>query len=279
MTDADLRSALAEAERVMGGSLGVRASRLDGSEPFGRRDDEPGPAASTIKIYLLIALLERAATGEASLDDEVVVRRSDLVTGSGVLKSLSPGRSYLLRDLATLMIVVSDNTATNLVLDAVGLAEARASVAAHGWNGTTVAGKLQTVPPNPPSMTTARDLHDAIARLWRGELLPDAETVFARSVLDGQQYTENLGRQLDYDPYATELGESALTIASKGGAVRGVRNEVGVVTHGDDAFALAIMTRDCPDLRFHVDNAGALCVSAVARSLYERYLGTVGATP
>jgi beta-lactamase class A len=271
--DDDTAHALADAEAAMGGALGVRASRLDGSDPLAWRDDEQAPAASTIKVFLLVALLERVAAGEASLDDEVVLGRDDQVTGSGVLKSLQAGRSYSLRDLATLMIIVSDNSATNLVLDAVGLERFRSSLREHGWTGTTASGKLQTVPRNPPSLTTPRDLHDAIVRLWRGELLPGAETAFAREVLGAQQYTDDLGRQLDYDSYATEMGESALRIASKGGAIRGVRNEVAVIRRGDDGFALAITTRDCPDPRFHVDNAGALCVARVTRLLYDRYLG------
>lgn len=271
--DADTARILTDAEAAMGGALGVRASRLDGSDVFAWRDDERAPAASTIKVFLLVALLERVAAGEASLDDELVVARGDQVTGSGVLKSLQAGRSYTVGDLATLMIIVSDNSATNLVLDTVGLQRFRASLRAHGWSGTTASGKLQTVPRNPPSLTTPRDLHDAIVRLWRGELLPEAETAFARGVLEAQQYTDSLGRELDFDPYSTELGESSLRIASKGGAIRGVRNEVAVIRRGEDGFAVAITTRDCPDPRFHVDNAGGRCVARVTRLLFDRYIG------
>lgn len=279
MNDAEIRRALARAEAEMGGALGVRASRLDGSHLLAWRDDERAPAASTVKVFLLVALLELVAAGEASLADEVVLGRDDQVTGSGVLKSLQAPRSYTLRDLATLMIIVSDNTATNLVLDAVGLERFRASLQEHGWTGTRASGKLQTVPRNPPSLTTPRDLHDAILRLWRGELLPEAETAFARGVLEAQQYTDTLGRELAFDPYSTEMGESSLRIASKGGAIRGVRNEVAVIRDGDNGFALAITTRDCPDPRFHVDNAGALAVARVTRLLFDRYLGTAEGGP
>ena len=277
MTDPEIRRAFADAEAAMGGALGVRASRIDGSDVVAWRDDESAPAASTIKVFLLVALLERVTAGEASLDDERILGRDDQVTGSGVLKSLQAGRRYTLRDLATLMIIVSDNSATNLVLDAVGLERFRASLREHGWTGTTASGKLQTVPRKPPSLTTPRDLHDAILRLWRGELLPEAETAFARHVLEAQQYTDALGRELDFDPYSTELGESPLRIASKGGAIRGVRNEVAVIRRGEDGFAVAITTRDCPDARFHVDNAGSRCVTRVTRLLFDRYLGAAAA--
>lgn len=269
-----LRRALAETERAMDGVLAVRASRLDGSDPVTYRERDVAPAASTIKVYLLSALLDDVANGRTTLDQEVVLGHEDQVTGSGVLKSLEPTRRYTLRDLATLMIIVSDNTATNLVLDAVGLDRFRSWIARHGWNDTTSAGKLQVRRDLPPSTTSVRDLHDALRRLWTGELLPEAETAVARRIFAAQQQTAALGRDLDFDPYSTESGESDLAIASKGGAIRGVRNEAAVIRRGDDAFVLAITSRDCPDLRFHVDNAGLRAVSTVARLLYDRYLAS-----
>lgn len=271
-----LETRFQEAEATMGGHLSVRASRLGGTDPVAYRDAEPAPAASTIKVFLLVALLEAVEAGRLSLDDEVIVRRDDRVTGSGVLKALSEGRPHALRDLATLMIIVSDNTATNLVLDAVGLDALRDSLATHGWSGTHASGKLQTVPPNPPSTTTARDLHDVMGRLWRGELVGADATAFARATLEAQQQTDTLGRELDFDRYAREVGESELSVAAKGGAIRGVRNEVAVLRRGEDAFVLAVTTRDCPDLRFHVDNRGSRCLSRVVRVLHDFYLGDVG---
>jgi beta-lactamase class A len=268
-----LRRAFREAEAEMGGILGVRASRLDGSDPVVYQDEDVAPAASTIKVFLLGALLDDVANGRRSLDEEIVLGAEDRVTGSGVLKALQPARAHTLRDLATLMIIVSDNTATNLVLDVVGLDRFRAWIEGHGWHATRANGKLQVRRDAEPSTTTARDLHDAMASLWRGELLPVAETEVARTTLLAQQYTHALARDIGYDPYSAELGESSLTIASKGGSLRGVRNEAAVIRSGSDGFVVAITTRDCPDSRFHVDNVGSLCVSRVTRLVHDRYLG------
>lgn len=269
-----LGAAFAEAERTMGGVLAVHASRLDGSDPVSYRERDVAPAASTIKVFLLGALLDDVANGRTTLDHEVILGHDDQVTGSGVLKSLQPTRPYTLHDLATLMIIVSDNTATNLVLDAVGLDRFRSWIAHHDWNDTTATGKLQVRRDAPPATTSVRDLHDAMRRLWTGELLPEPETAVARRIFAAQQQTAALGRELDFDPYSTESGDSDLVIASKGGAIRGVRNEVAVIRRGDAAFVMAVTTRDCPDLRFHVDNAGLLAVSRVSRLLYDRHLST-----
>lgn len=272
------------AEAHMGGTLGVAAHRLDRSQPVRYREAESAPAASTIKVFLLLALLEKVAAGEASLGSEVRLRAQDQVTGSGVLKALQPERAHSLRDLAMLMIIVSDNTATNLLVDAVGVAAVEDLCDRHGWRGTRLTGKLQTGEDRPPSTTTSADLADAFTRLWRSELLPEAETAFAKNVFESQQKTESIGRFIGFDPYSTETGGSDVVIASKGGAIRGVRNEAGVLRAGGRdaagrAYVFAITTKDCPDERFHVDNLGERCIARVSRLLFEHYVGTPDTAP
>lgn len=258
----------------------------------------PFPAASTIKVYILQALLERIAAGAAELNDEVVLGASDQVSGSGVLKSLTPGRSYTLLDLATLMIIVSDNTATNLLIDFVGVEEINESMRLNGWLDSTLSGKLQLASPPPggkrsPSHTSPANLADYFGRLWLGELLPPELTTVAKEIYRKQQYGE-LGRYLDYDGYSVEIGDAQWRIASKSGSIRGVRNDAGVLestttdTKADEAgsevragqretlgaprapLVMAVMTSGCPDTRFHQDNLGARVLGAVARELFHR---------
>lgn len=273
MTDEPLVQRLREAEADMGGTLSVVAERLGGGDPVRYRADASAPAASTIKVFLLIALLERVAAGEARLDDERIVRASDQVAGAGVLKALQPERPYTLRDLAMLMIIVSDNTATNMIIDVVGLPAVEELCARRGWTDTVLTGKLQMEENRPRSRTSATDLADAFARLWRGELLPEREAVFARGVFERQQLTDALGREIGYDGYATETGEDDLVIASKNGSVRGVRHDAGVIRRGDDGFVAAVLTQDCPDPRFYAGNPGLTCIAEVSKLLYDRYLG------
>lgn len=262
--------------------LGIVAFRLngdDGGSHVTRRADEPFTAASTIKVYVLQALLEAVAAGEHDLHDPIELATEDQVTGSGVLKKLVTGRAYALLDVATLMIVVSDNTATNLLVELLGTERINAVIQSHGWSGTHLRGKLQVKrPPGSgsvtPSRTTPRDLADYFARLWRGELLPSHLTDVAKRIYSAQQFTE-LGRALDYDQYSAEVGESDVLIASKSGSVRGVRNDAGVVTLGalgdrPSRYVLAVMTDGCPDLRFHPENLGARVVGDAAAAVLRR---------
>ncbi|MBX3140635.1 MAG: serine hydrolase [Trueperaceae bacterium] len=277
------------APRVAGGEgapgvLSVVAFPLDGGPGAGNaisyRADEPFPSASTIKVYVLQALLERVAAGDADLDDELPVSANDQVSGSGILKALTPGRRYTLRDIATLMIVVSDNTATNVLIEYVGLENLNASIRAHGWHGTRSAGKLQLAPVDggprrSPSTTTAADLADYFARLWRGELLPAPLTEEAKAIYRKQQFCE-MGRSIGYDSYDASIGEAPWLIASKSGSIRGTRNDAGVfepvtaAAHGAKPFVIAIMTKGCVDERFHSDNLGARVVGWAAAEVVRR---------
>jgi len=277
----DLAPVLSDLEVELGGTLGVAAYALSGDgivaeTAVAYRAEEPFPAASTIKVFILQALLERVAAGEAGLAEELVLGSSDQVIGSGVLKALVAGRAYALRDLATLMIMISDNAATNMLIQRLGVRAVNDVASAHGWTATRLAGVLARPELRAPgdeavATTSARDLADYFAGLWGGSLLPAELTRLAQGIFRRQVYTEQLGRYLPYDPDSAEQGEGPV-IASKSGWIRGVRNDAGVVEAGDARYVLAIMTRDCPDRRVHLDNRGSLVVSKVSRLLYQRFV-------
>ncbi len=283
---------LVELERDLQGTLGVVAHELppDGDEARRRASREPVtyraerafPAASTIKVFVLQTLLEHVADERVGLADDVTLNASDQVTGSGILKDLTPGRRYTVLDLARLMITISDNTATNLLIDALGVATVNASIERHGWSRTHLAGLLQrpdlaSAGDTRRSTTSPGDLADAFTRLWRGELLPPPLTEVARSIYRKQQRTDQLGRYLPFDSYSTETGESSLVIASKSGSIRGVRNDAGVIEQGNARYVVAVMTEGCPDVRFHPDNLGAIVVAEVSRLIYDHFGGAVEA--
>ncbi|HZJ10054.1 MAG TPA: serine hydrolase [Trueperaceae bacterium] len=272
----------AEAEAVPGAS-GTVDTRLE------HRAAERFPAASTLKVFVLQALLEAVAAGRHGLDEQRALREAEGVTGSGVLKLLTPGTKLSLLDLATLMITVSDNTATNMLIDALGMEAIMASVTANGWSDTHLRGKLQQTPvaagsKSSPTMTSPRDLADYFSRLWLGEFLPAELTSVAKGIYRRQQFTE-LGRSLDYDSYSAEIGDSDMLVASKSGSIRGVRNDAGVIelnatgtataatAREPRRYVVAIMTDGCPDRRFHADNLGAVVVGEVAAAVLGELAG------
>lgn len=257
-------------------TLSFHAFALDDpSTRVNYRDQQTFPAASTIKLYVLAKLLQSAAAGHVSLDAELVLRRDDKVSGSGILKAFKDERAYTVLDLATLMIIVSDNTATNLLIDLLGTDAINDYCREQGWDDTHLAGKLQvaTAPPTSSSYTTPRDLADVMFRLWTGVLVPAVQTEVARRVLSAQQYTDQLGREIGYDAYSSEVGEDDLRIASKSGSIRGVRNDVGVITRGEKGFVIAVMTKGAADLRFYPDNPGSRAIMDATSLAHKHFLG------
>jgi beta-lactamase class A len=260
-------------EHEMGGDLGLYAIPINDAargEPLTYNADVRFPAASTIKVFVLLTLLRDAQSGDCLLSEEREVTHGDKVTGSGVLKSLSSGRHYTLLDLATLMIIVSDNTATNLLIDRLGIPRINGDIQRHGWRGTQLTSRLQRAE-SAPSTSTPRDLGGFFQRLWTDELLNDQHTDVAKRIFEQQQYTEQLGRDLPFDAYSTEIGESTFRIGSKSGALRGVRNDAGVITHQHGQYVLSVMTKNCPDLRFHANNAGSLAISRASRAVFDAF--------
>lgn len=251
--------------------------RLSPVGAFAHRSDETFPAASTMKVYVLQALLEAVVAGDKDLGDSRELTASDQVTGSGVLKLMSVGARLTLLDLATVMICVSDNSATNMLIDELSIERIRTSVESNGWTDTSLSGKLQQAPvvggtKRSPTVTSPRDLADYFGRLWSGDLLPPELTEVAIRIYRRQQFGE-LGRTIGYDQYSAEIGVSDLVIASKSGSIRGVRNDAGVIERttadGTDRTVRAVMTDGCADLRFHAENLGARVVGDVSAAVLE----------
>lgn len=270
---AGLIDAIRNEEAALGGTLSLVASDLAGDQLLTYRPDLVTRAASTIKVPLLITWLEGVVDGRFSLDDEVPFEPGDAVPGSGVMKILARGRPYLAIDLAHLMICVSDNTATNLLMRLVTVERINALADRNGWVGTRLFGPLQVDPPSAPATTSARDLHTMMRALWAGELLPPAQTDVAREILLRQQFTDHLGRYIGYDAYQHEVSSHPVSIASKGGSLPGLRNETAVVLSSERGFVLGVTTAVPSDVRFHLDHPSHAVIARVTKALFDHYLG------
>lgn len=215
------------------GEVGLRVCDVLGRELFALNPARVFPAASTIKVPLLILALEWAQAGRLDLEGRVTLQAADRVPGAGVLHELGPGLALTWRDVLTLMIVVSDNTATNLVIEQLGMDAVNGWLNAHGWTDTRLVGKLQLPPEGrnaaqlrgERNRTTALEQTDILGRLVRGDLLDAAHTALALDILERQQFRDLIGRGV---PRA-ENGEHLYRLASKSGELSGVHHDVGVL--------------------------------------------------
>ncbi|MBE3583667.1 MAG: serine hydrolase [Limnochordaceae bacterium] len=280
---------LSRLDAAFSGRLGVAAMELpDDPEPVLLHADEAFPTASVIKLPILVEFYRQVEAGLLAPEEHYTLRAEDAVPGSGVLKELQPGAELSWKDLAQLMIVVSDNSATNILIKQLGRENINTTCHRLGLDQTYLVGLLQVPPERQTeeqragrlSTTTPRDMLHLLRQIYLGTAASPSSCQKIIETLRHQQYTDIVGRYLPYDADAVEDGEPGTAIiASKSGAIRGVRNEIGFIWNPDQSvvYAFALLTRDCQDPRFWVDNEGALCVSRASQILYELYTGAASA--
>jgi len=232
--------------------------------------NESFPAASTIKVPILIEALRQVEKGVLELGARFALEDSDKVGGAGILHELEPGLMLNLRDWLTLMMVVSDNTATNKTIEIVG--QDRVNAFLERYPSTELVGKLQ-LPPEQQNerqrrgernRTNPRDLARMMFELHTGLLLEPEMTALALNILEKQQYKDMVGRSLPRD----SSGELEAKVLSKSGEITGTRNDVALV-YGPVPYSIALMTKGGTDLREHPENEMVLLGARVSRLVWD----------
>jgi len=258
------------------GVAGAHVENLTTQESVSALGDESFPAASTIKVFVLFCLLRSAEHGDLELDERVTMSDRARTLGSGVLLHLDAGLCPTLRDLGTLMMMVSDNTAANLLIDRLGASVVNRAVRAAGLERTELRGPVDFTKlahdKSALGVSTPEELSRFFANLRRGKLLTPDNTKRMLSVLRIQKYIEPLRRKLPADPYASEFGEpEPVWVASKTGSLTGVRCEAGLVHTPKAEWAIAVMTKNGTDKRVTSDNEGWQLISRLSRLVYDRF--------
>lgn len=202
------------------GVSGIQVLDEHGTVLFGQRADEPFPAASAIKLALVMALYADAADGRLSLDERLAVGAR--VDGTGVLRLIQRVEPLTLADLAMLSMAVSDNTATNLLLDRLGLERVAARLAEWGCSSTRFARRMYDFEAKArglENVMTPADTGRLLLRLLRGELVERATSDAVLRSLDENQDDRLLKRYLP----------EGVRLAHKTGWIERVRNDAGIV--------------------------------------------------
>jgi beta-lactamase class A len=264
------------------GSVSLYAKNLDTGLSYGLRADAPVPTASTIKLPIMVELFAEAEEGRLDWNQKLLLTDQDKVSGSGVLTELSSGDALPIRDLMHLMIVVSDNTATNLILDRIGGNEVNVRMARLGLKQTAVMRKIMQsklfpdphATPKPEGMTDEgkkpgndrwgtgrscpRDMVLLLEKLYRGELV---------SKTASQEMIAVLKRQHDHSGVGRDMNNTV--IASKSGALDHLRSDVAIVYSQHGPLAMAITVNNVAEVDYGVDNPGNLLLSKLSGILVE----------
>lgn len=273
LLSAKLRSAVAEIDRGVDGVLGVAIVDLVTGERILWNADHVFPTASAIKAPILLELLrqsQQAGTGlpsagagaGARLDDTYVPRAEDVIDGSAILAGLRFGATRLTnQDLATFMIAVSDNGATNVLIDRVGMAAVNTTLSKLGLRETRLRRKMldaEAVKRGNENTATARELAMFYERLYAGDILDKAHReVFWNLV--------SLPQKAGTGILTDEIPED-VRVAHKPGSLDGARIDAGVVFVPGRPFVFSALIAYARDGR-----AAERAIAELARRTYEHF--------
>lgn len=251
------------------GKVSLFARNLDTGESYALNADERVRTASTIKIAVMIEAFARVNEGKIKWTDEVVLTKEKKVGGSGILNELSDNLHLTLRDAVNLMMILSDNTATNLVLDVVTTDAVNARMESLGFKNIKIMRKVfgggdSTAGKDPENkkyglgMATPREMVMVMEKLERGEIISPAASKEMLELMKREQGRNAIGRSLHEVP-----------LASKYGALDQLRSSVGILYTKRGRIAMAISCDEMPEVMWSVDNPAYLLMSRLSEVLVQ----------
>lgn len=261
------------------GQVGVMIRHLPSGQTFKHRETVAMPTASLIKFPLLMATAKALEEGKVSLDDRIQLEKEDQVPGSGILSEhFSPGLELSLHDAIHLMMAYSDNTATNLVIDQVGLNATNELMAEMGCDATRLNAKvyrrdtsnnLERSKKYGLGSTSGQDMVTLLEKLEAGEFVNSQRSKQVLDYMADCLSTNGLPRYL---PQGTR-------VAHKTGSVGDSRTDAGIIYSPAGPIAIAVLTTGNEDKSWDDDNEAKLLTAEIAKAAYSHFVGDTEAEP
>jgi beta-lactamase class A len=267
------------------GKVALFAENLKTGETVQIDPDRTVPTASVIKLTILLEAMNEVRNGQASLDEKIVLKTDDQVAGSGMLAFMDSPLTLTLKDVLTLMIVVSDNTATNLMIDRFGLDKINAHTRELGLKDTYLYKKVFKPPVSPmPSdqpkyglgKTTPREMAKVIVKIGLCQLGTVARPAVVSDgalcdvmlkMLRDQFYRNGIPRYIE----GLDSSESGSAIANKTGAVDASRNDVGLVASKNGLIVISAFTYENADHSWSSDDEGDVTIAKMSQTIVKAW--------
>jgi beta-lactamase class A len=254
-----LEANISDVDHGLDGVLGVAILDLSSGQKFLLHGDDVFPQASSIKVAVLAELYRQAQAGKLKLTDLYTVQATDLVPDSTIMGGLTPGVTRItLRDLATMMIAVSDNSATNVLIDRVGMENVNALMDSLGLAHTRLRRKmmdLMAASEGRENISTPAEMMILLKDLYRGKVL-NKEMTADFFVMLSTPKNSFIPRDLP----------EGLKIANKPGELEGVRNDSGVVFVENRPYVICVMTA-----YLHRERDGEEAIAKISAAAYRMF--------
>ena len=230
-----LEASIHEVDGELNGVMGVALLDLTDGRQFLLHGNDVFPQASSIKIAVLAELYRQAQQGKLKLADVYTVNQADLVPDSDIMGGLTPGVTRVtLRDLATMIVAVSDNSATNVLIDRVGMDNVNATLSGLGLTNTRLRRKMMDInaaKEGRENISTPREMMTLLETIQRGKLLnAEMTSDFIKMLATHKQ-----------SPIRLAVPDAVVS-ADKPGELEGVRADSGIVFAKNRPFVICVMT-------------------------------------
>ena len=253
------------------GRVALAVKHLDTGEAFLWHESDVMPTASLVKFPVMIEAYRQAAEKKVDLDKAITLKKADKVPGSGILTDhFSDGVTLPLRDAIHLMIVYSDNTATNLVLDEIGIPSTAKTMESMGYPNTKIHSKTFR---RDTSAFPERSKQFGLGSTTAMEMLRLCEALHKKELVSKEASEAMLKHMLaceDKDKFPRHLPEGT-KVAFKTGSVEGTRTAAGILYTRRGPVALCVLSKGHADGRYVPDNAGNRLCADVAKAVYDYY--------
>jgi beta-lactamase class A len=286
LSAASLQSRVEEAVRTLRGTMGVAARNLATGESVFVNADTPFPTASVIKVGVMVEVFHQIAEGRLRKDDAITLEDAAKVDGSGVLQRLHGGLVLTVGDLLDLMMTVSDNTATNLLIARVGTANVDRRLASHGLARTKLFrptfrdGHPDVFPEEEKEfglgVTTPREMARLMELIAEGRVVDRAASDAMIALMREQAFRTMIPRSLpetEEVAIANKPGWDSEKHPDASGVRRHVRGDAAIVTTPRGRYVIAIHARQVADTRWGPDNEAEVLAARISRMVYDVFAG------
>ena len=242
--------------------------------------DDAFETASTIKTFILIDLFQQVHDGIKRLDDMLIYAEDNKIKGSGVIQSLDFGLTMSVKNFATLMIIVSDNVATNVLIDYLGIDHINATIKKWGFKDTVLHNKINFEKFDDLGTTTPRDYGKAFTMIHDGTIINKEACEQMLEIFKMQHYNSMITK--DFPQYYLSGDDSMagedeqVVVASKSGSMNACRNDGGIVYTPYGDYVIVLFNKEFYDPLYYANHDATVYGAKVSRMVFDQFIALKG---